>query len=252
MAIPVVGPSASSWACCADRYATRDAQQWIAVVPCWRGRGSAHRDSENLSARSAGITAVADERTPPPNTRPVVFALGSVVSSPRSCCCRTCAGATHAAAGPSRSSRTCMWHQPWWRSRLLTFYPITLRNLAGVHRTPIRAHLGDEAVHRALQTSYTVLTSPGIVRVTLFTTRVGGEQRDLPRVLRPGVGRRAQSFRPQGQNVLPDDTVIALGDSGLYLDPRLERHVAARRPYQCGTRHQHRFLRGRNFGSVCP
>ena len=75
---PVVSPDATNWSCSLGGMIP-GAEQWIAVVPVG-GDGAALIDTESLEP-VAGRTDTVDERTPPPDTRPITFALGSVILS---------------------------------------------------------------------------------------------------------------------------------------------------------------------------
>ena len=160
---PVVGPDTSSWSCALSGI-PRDVKQWIAVVPVGDS-GTPLIDTNQLQT-VAGTTSVADQRTPPPDTRPVMFALGSVVLS--AIALLSYLRWSDARRGRSRSKLAHLYVAPAMVAlATLTFYPI-LYGIWLAFTNADQAHLGDEAFI-GLTNFYTVLTSSGIVRVTLFT-----------------------------------------------------------------------------------
>ena len=158
---PVV--NSDNWSCDLTGM-RRGVTYWIAVVPV-DAQGVALIDSTSLAPVS-GLTATADERTPPPDTSAIMFALGSVVLS---------------AIALLSFLRWMDYRRGRNKSRLghyyvapalialatLTFYPI-LYGMWIAFTDADQSHLGDEA-WIGLANFVTVLTSPGLIRVTLFT-----------------------------------------------------------------------------------
>ena len=160
---PVVSPGTSSWSCALTGMA-RGAEQWISVVPV-SSTGEALVDVDALTPVT-GRTDVADERTPPPDTRSVTIALSSVVIS--AFALLVYLRWSDARRGRSKSRLAHYYVGPAMIAlATLTFYPI-LYGIWLAFTDASQSHLGDEAFI-GLANFVTVLTSPGIVRVTLFT-----------------------------------------------------------------------------------
>ena len=159
---PVISPTTSLWSCALSGM-PRDIEQWIAVVPF--GEDGPLVDPDDLQP-VAGITSVPDVRTPPPDTRPVMFALGSVVLS--AIILLSYLRWSDARRGRTKSKLAHLYVAPAMIAlATLTFYPI-LYGIWLAFTNADQSHLGDEA-WIGIANFYTVLTSPGIVRVTLFT-----------------------------------------------------------------------------------
>ncbi len=160
---PVVGPSASSWSCSLSGM-TPGNVHWIAVVP-FDGEGAPLANPAQLRP-VAGRTDVADERTPPPDTRPVLYALSLVVLSTIALLLllrrsdvqsgRTQARLAHLYVAPALIALT-----------LLTFYPI-LYGIWLAFTNADQSRLGDES-WIGLANFTAIFAGPGLWRVTLFT-----------------------------------------------------------------------------------
>ena len=160
---PVVSAQATGWSCALSGMA-RDQDQWIAVVPV-SADGVALVDADDLTP-VVGRTSVADERTPPPDTRPVLFALGSVILS--AIVLLSYLRWSDARRGSTTSRLAHYYVAPGVIAlATLTFYPI-LYGIWLAFTNADQSRLGDE-VWIGIANFFTVLTTPGVVRVTLFT-----------------------------------------------------------------------------------
>ena len=160
---PVVGPAASNWSCSLSGMVP-GVEQWIAVVPMGAD-GAPLLDTENLNP-VAGRTDVPDERTPPPDTRPIAYALGSVILS--AIALLSFLYWRDARRGRSRSRLAHLYVAPALIAlATLTFYPI-LYGMWLAFTNADQTRLGDEA-WVGLANFLTVFASPGLWRVTLFT-----------------------------------------------------------------------------------
>ncbi len=160
---PVIAPQATNWSCALTGM-SRGADHWIAVLPVGAD-GSALTDSDSLNPVT-GRTDVADQRTPPPDTRSVLFALTTVVLS--AIVLLSVLRWTDARRGRTRSRLAHIYVGPALVAlATLTFYPI-LYGIWLAFTNADQSHLGDEAFI-GIANFITVLTSTGLVRVTLFT-----------------------------------------------------------------------------------
>jgi len=159
----VISPGTSGFSCALTGMLP-GVDQWFAVIPV-DASGMALSHTTGL-APVTGITTAADTRTPPPDTRPVMFALGSIVLSVIVLLSflrwqdarrgRTKSRLAHLYVAPAIVSLTA-----------LTFYPI-LYGFWLAFTNADQSHLGDNA-WVGLANFLTVLTTPGMLRVTLFT-----------------------------------------------------------------------------------
>ena len=160
---PVVSRDAAAWSCALSGM-SRGATQWIAVVPV-DANGAPLINADALSPVS-GVTSVADARTPPPDMRPVTFALGAVVLS--AIALLSFLRWTDARQGRTQS-RLAHWYVAPAVIALatLTFYPIFYGIWLGFTDAD-QSRLGAET-WIGLANFVTVLQTPGVIRVTLFT-----------------------------------------------------------------------------------
>ena len=160
---PVVAADATNWSCSLTGM-PRGKAQWIAVIPVdVEGRALVNPDSVSPVV---GQTDVGDERTPPPDTRPVVFALGSVLIS--ALVLLSYLRWTDARRGRSKSKLAHVYIAPAMIGlAMLTFYPI-LYGIWLAFTNADQSYLGDETFI-GLRNFATVLGAPGLLRVTLFT-----------------------------------------------------------------------------------
>ena len=160
---PVVDPDASNWSCSLSGM-NPGVEQWIAVVPIGAD-GVPLLDTERLQPVS-GRTDVSDERTPPPDTRPVIYALGSVILS--AIALLSFLYWQDIRRGRARSRLPHLYVAPALIAlATLTFYPI-LYGMWLAFTNADQSRLGDEA-WVGLANFITVFASPGLWRVTLFT-----------------------------------------------------------------------------------
>lgn len=160
---PVVDPDASNWSCALSGM-TPGAEQWIAVVPVGAD-GAPLVDTESLQP-VVGRTDVPDERTPPPDTRPVLYALSLVVLS--TVALLLFLRRQDARQGRSKSRLAHVYVAPALIAlATLTFYPI-LYGIWLAFTNADQSRLGDEA-WIGLANFATVFAGPGVWRVTLFT-----------------------------------------------------------------------------------
>ena len=160
---PVIGPQTTRWACALSGMA-RGVEYSIAVVPVDAG-GMPLVDTDALFPLT-GRTDSADERTPPPDTRPVLFALMSVIFS--ALVLIVYLRQSDARRGRTKSRVAHYYVAPALIAlATLTFYPIAY-GIGLAFTDADQTHLGDEA-WVGLANFLTVLTSPGVIRVTLFT-----------------------------------------------------------------------------------
>ena len=160
---PVVSPDASNWSCALTGMAP-GVEQWIAVVPVGAD-GAPLVDPERLQP-VVGRTDVPDERTPPPDTRPVLFALGMVILS--AIVLLAFLRWQDARRGRSKSRLAHIYVAPALIAlATLTFYPI-LYGMWLAFTNADQSRLGDEA-WIGLANFAAVFASSGLWRVTLFT-----------------------------------------------------------------------------------
>jgi arabinogalactan oligomer/maltooligosaccharide transport system permease protein len=138
--------------------------QWIAVIPV-DSEGAPLLDTQAL-APVAGRTDLGDERTPPPDSRPVAYALGAIVLS--AIVLLSFLRWQDARRGRNRS-RLAHWYVAPGIIALaaLTFYPI-LYGIWLAFTDADQSHLGDTAFI-GLQNFVHVFQTPGVWRVTAFT-----------------------------------------------------------------------------------
>ena len=160
---PVVGFGTSSWSCSLSGM-NPGVDQWIAVVPIGAD-GAPLVDSASLQP-VPGRTDAADERTPPPDTRPVLYALSLVVLATASLL--IILRWRDAARGRSNSRLAHIYVAPALIAlATLTFYPI-LYGIWLAFTNADQSRLGDEA-WVGLANFAAIFTGPGVGRVTLFT-----------------------------------------------------------------------------------
>ncbi len=156
----VIAPETRRWSCSLTGMAP-GVDQWIAVVPV-DGDGSALSAVAPIVAR----TDASDERTPPPDTRPVLYALGSIVLS--AIVLLSYLRWSDARRGRHKSKLAHIYVAPALVAlAALTFYPI-LYGIWLAFTNADQSRLGDE-VFIGLANFTGVFTSPGLLRVTLFT-----------------------------------------------------------------------------------
>ena len=160
---PVVSPDATNWSCSLGGMIP-GVEHWIAVVPVGP-EGAPLIDTDRLQP-VAGRTDVADQRTPPPDTRPITFALGSVILS--AIVLLSFLYRQDSRRGRSRARLAHLYVAPALVAlAALTFYPI-LYGMWLAFTNADQTRLGDEA-WIGLANFITVFASPGLWRVTLFT-----------------------------------------------------------------------------------
>ncbi len=160
---PVLAPGATSFSCALSGM-TPGVEQWIAVVPI-AADGAPLIDPESLQA-VVGRTDVADERTPPPDTRPVLYALGLVVLS--TLALLVFLRGHDARLGRSQSRLAHIYVAPALIAlATLTFYPI-LYGIWLAFTNADQSRLGDES-WIGLANFAAIFAGPGLWRVTLFT-----------------------------------------------------------------------------------
>ena len=160
---PVVNPDATNWSCALSGM-TPGAGQWIAVVPVGAD-GAPLVDTESLQP-VVGRTDVPDERTPPPDTRPVLYALSLVVLS--TVALLLFLRRQDALQGRSKSRLAHIYVAPALIAlATLTFYPI-FYGIWLAFTNADQSRLGDEA-WIGLANFATIFAGPGVWRVTLFT-----------------------------------------------------------------------------------
>ena len=160
---PVVSTAATEWSCALTGM-TPSAGQWIAVVPV-DAEGAPLVDPERLQP-VVGRTDVPDERTPPPDTRPVLYALGMVALS--AIVLLSFLRWQDVGRGRAKSRLAHIYVAPALIAlATLTFYPI-LYGMWLAFTNADQSRLGDEA-WIGLANFATVFASSGLWRVTLFT-----------------------------------------------------------------------------------
>ncbi len=161
--VPVISGTADNWSCQLTGM-NPGMEQWIAVVPIAAdGRALIN---ENALEPVVGRTDVPDLRTPPPDTRPVLFALGSVIVS--AIVLLSFLRWQDARRGRTKSRLAHFYVAPALIGlATLTFYPI-LYGIWLAFTNADQSYLGDEAFV-GLANFVTVFVSPGLWRVTLFT-----------------------------------------------------------------------------------
>jgi len=160
---PVVSTGATNWSCSLGGMVP-GVEHWIAVVPVGL-EGAPLIDTDRLQP-VAGRTDVADQRTPPPDTRPITFALGSVILS--AIVLLSFLYRQDSRRGRSRARLAHLYVAPALVAlAALTFYPI-LYGMWLAFTNADQTRLGDEA-WIGLANFITVFASPGLWRVTLFT-----------------------------------------------------------------------------------
>ena len=159
----VIANSSTAWSCKLTGM-TPGVDQWIAVIPV-DASGRATIDTSSLSA-IVGRTDAADERTAPPNTRPIAFALSSIVLA--AVLLLLFLRWRDAQRGRSRSRLAHIYVAPALIAlAALTFYPI-LYGIWLAFTDADQSRLGDES-WIGFANFVTVFTSPGMWRVTIFT-----------------------------------------------------------------------------------
>ncbi len=161
--IPVIDHAAMRWSCSLAGM-TPGAEQWIAVVP-FNESGNAIIDTTRLTPVVAR-TDTGDERTAPPDTRPIAFALSSIVfltvmvlfylrwrDLRRG---RTSSRLAHAYIAPALLALA-----------ILSFYPVGY-GIWLAFTNADQSHLGDES-WIGLANFFAVFASTGMWRVTFFT-----------------------------------------------------------------------------------
>ncbi len=154
-------PSAElAWSCSLSGMAP-GADQWIAVRPVdAEGRGPFALSP--IKAR----TDVADQRPPPPDTSQITLTLGSIVLS--AIVLLACLRRRDIASGRARSSPAYLYIAPALIGlATLTFYPVAY-GVWLAFTDASQSRLGEES-WIGLANFATVFSSPGVVRVTLFT-----------------------------------------------------------------------------------
>ena len=160
---PVVSPDASGWSCSLTGMIP-GVSQWIAVVPVGED-GAPLVDTANLQP-VVGRTDVSDERPPPPDTRPILFALGSVVLS--AIVLLSFLRWQDARRGRTKSRLAHLYVAPGLIAlATLTFYPI-LYGMWLALTDADQSRLGND-VFVGLANFAIVFATPGLWRVTWFT-----------------------------------------------------------------------------------
>lgn len=159
----VVAPGVSRWSCGLTGM-TPGQVQWIGVVPI-DAEGRPLVDTSALRP-VAGRTDVGDERTPPPDSRPVAYALGAIVLS--AIVLLSLLRWQDARRGRQRSRLAHLYVAPAIIAlAALTFYPI-LYGIVLAFTDADQSHLGD-TTFVGLQNFVQVFQTPGVWRVTAFT-----------------------------------------------------------------------------------
>ncbi len=157
---PVLRPGTEAWSCSLSGMAP-GADQWIAVVPV-DAQGRELAAPLPIRAR----TDVADQRTPPPDTLHITLTLGSIMLSVIVLLFHLRGRSIR--RGGARSGNAYLYVAPALIGLCtLTFYPIAY-GVWLAFTDASQNHLGQEA-WAGLTNFVTVFTSPGILRVTLFT-----------------------------------------------------------------------------------
>ena len=161
--LAVIAPGTSAFSCALTGMQPGQ-EQWIALVPV-NAAGVPLIDTSSLAPVS-GITTAADKRTPPPDTRPVLTALGSVMLS-------MAVLLVFLRRKDAQRGRTKARLAHWYVApavvalATLTFYPI-LYGFWLAFTDADQSHLGDTTLV-GLANFWMVFTTPGMLRVTLFT-----------------------------------------------------------------------------------
>ncbi len=157
---PVLGPDTLEWSCSLSGMAPAT-DQWIAVLPV-------DADGRGLSplAPIRARTDVADRRPPPPDTLHITLTLGSIVLS--AIVLLLYLRRRDILSGRARSSRAYFFVAPALIGlTALTFYPVAY-GVWLAFTDASQSHLGEEN-WIGFENFATVFSSPGVVRVTLFT-----------------------------------------------------------------------------------
>ena len=158
--IPVLAPDTLEWSCSLSGMAP-GVDQWIAVRAVDAG-GRGLSPLQPIRAR----TDVPDQRPPPPDTRPITLTLGSIVLS--AIVLLLYLRRRDILSGRAQTSRAYLYVAPALIGlATLTFYPVAY-GVWLAFTDASQSHLGEEN-WIGLKNFATVLSSPGIVRVTLFT-----------------------------------------------------------------------------------
>jgi arabinogalactan oligomer/maltooligosaccharide transport system permease protein len=159
----VISPAVGRFSCLLTGM-TPGIAQWIAVVPI-DASGIALTPNTGISPVQ-GITTVSDKRPPPPDTRPVLFALGSIALSV--IVLLSWLRWQDARRGRTKSKLAHLYIAPAVIALItLTFYP-TAYGFYLAFTNADQSHLGDTS-WVGLANFWTVLITPGMLRVTLFT-----------------------------------------------------------------------------------
>ncbi|MEM9305530.1 MAG: sugar ABC transporter permease [Pseudomonadota bacterium] len=157
---PIVAPGTTRWTCLLTGMRP-GVDQWVGVVPV-DAAGMALAPPQPVRAR----TDVPDVRPAPPDTRPVLLALGSIVVA--ATVLLVLLRRSDARRGRTRSRLAHPYVAPALIAlATLTFYPI-LYGIGLAFTDADQSRLGDESFI-GLANFLTVFTTPGIWRVTGFT-----------------------------------------------------------------------------------
>lgn len=160
---PVLASAATNWSCDLTGMVP-GIDHWIAVVPLDTS-GSPLVDTSSLNP-VRGRTSVADERTAPPDTGPIAFALSSIILA--AIALLAYLRWRDVQRGRSRASLAHVYVAPALVAlAALTFYPILYGTWLAFTNAD-QSHLGDEA-WVGFANFITVFESAGMWRVTFFT-----------------------------------------------------------------------------------
>lgn len=158
--LPVLAPDTLEWSCSLSGMIP-GADQWIAVLPV-DVDGRAQAAPLPIRARSD----VADQRPPPPDTLPIILTLSSIVLS--AIVLLAYLRRRDIRSGQAHSSRAYLYVAPALIGlATLTFYPVAY-GVWLAFTDASQSHLGEEN-WTGLANFATVFSSPGMLRVTLFT-----------------------------------------------------------------------------------
>jgi len=158
--VPVLDPDTTTVSCALSGMLP-GVDHWIAVVGV-DARGEPLHPINTVVGRTDAV----DQRTPPPDTRPVLFALGAIVLSLVTLLAYL--RWRDATAGRSGARLAHLYVAPAVIAlAVLTFYPVAYGiwlSFTNAHQS----HLGEQS-WVGLGNFATILTSPGVGRVSLFT-----------------------------------------------------------------------------------